>query len=225
MRARGGRGRHGARHRVVPHRGRRDGAVAGVSARRVTLRMAKGASPVFAISILRSSPSARTSCGRVARGRAPVRVRGVRRAAARAARALHEEERRRDRRPALQLHRQGRSRGRAASGDDADVRAHGGGARERAAQAGALVLDAAALPVRAPAEGAVARALPAQRRHRRRAEDVTADAELLAVAIDIMRAFGLSSSDVRARVSDRRLLRALLAELGVTDDAIPACTA
>src|SRR3981081_790308 len=50
--------------------------------------------------------------------------------------------------------------------------------------------------------------------------DVTADAELLAVAIEIMRGCGLTPSDVRARVSDRRLLRALLAALGVTDDAI-----
>lgn len=48
--------------------------------------------------------------------------------------------------------------------------------------------------------------------------DVTADAELLAVAIEIMRGCGLNSSDVRARVSDRRLLRALLAELGVSDE-------
>src|ERR671911_2150140 len=32
--------------------------------------------------------------------------------------------------------------------------------------------------------------------------DVTADAELVAVAIDIMRAFGLTATDVRARVSD-----------------------
>src|SRR5689334_750788 len=40
--------------------------------------------------------------------------------------------------------------------------------------------------------------------------DVTADAELLAVGIDIMRALGLTRDDVRARVSDRRLLRALL---------------
>src|ERR671938_872534 len=47
--------------------------------------------------------------------------------------------------------------------------------------------------------------------------DVTADAELLAVAIDIMREFGLSPDDVRARVSDRRLLRALLERLGVKD--------
>jgi histidyl-tRNA synthetase len=47
--------------------------------------------------------------------------------------------------------------------------------------------------------------------------DVTADAELLAVAIDIMREFGLSPEDVRARVSDRRLLRALLHRLGISD--------
>src|SRR6185436_8572043 len=52
--------------------------------------------------------------------------------------------------------------------------------------------------------------------------DVTADAELLAVAIEIMRGCGLSAEDVRARVSDRRLLRAVLASLGVGDDAAPA---
>jgi len=50
--------------------------------------------------------------------------------------------------------------------------------------------------------------------------DVTADAELLAVAIDIMREFGLSPEDVRARVSDRRLLRALLERIGVTESQI-----
>ena len=48
--------------------------------------------------------------------------------------------------------------------------------------------------------------------------DVTADAELLAVAIEVMRGCGLSSSDVRARVSDRRLLGAMLAALGVDDE-------
>ena len=48
--------------------------------------------------------------------------------------------------------------------------------------------------------------------------DVTADAELLAVAIEIMSGCGLTSSDVRARVSDRRLLRAMLATLGVGDE-------
>ena len=51
---------------------------------------------------------------------------------------------------------------------------------------------------------------------------VTADAELLAVAIDIMREFGLSPDDVHARVSDRRLLRALLERLGVGDEQLPA---
>src|SRR4029077_20965268 len=52
--------------------------------------------------------------------------------------------------------------------------------------------------------------------------DVTADAELLAVAIDIMREFGLSPEDVRARVSDRRLLRALLERLGVGEEQLPS---
>ena len=52
--------------------------------------------------------------------------------------------------------------------------------------------------------------------------DVTADAELLAVAVEIMMRCGLTSADVRARVSDRRLLRALLAELGVSDDNVAA---
>jgi histidyl-tRNA synthetase len=50
--------------------------------------------------------------------------------------------------------------------------------------------------------------------------DVTADAELLAVAIEIMRGCGLTSSDVRARVSDRRLLRAILGALGVVEDRV-----
>jgi histidyl-tRNA synthetase len=52
--------------------------------------------------------------------------------------------------------------------------------------------------------------------------DVTADAELLAVAIDIMREFGLTHEDVRARVSDRRLLRGILAAVGVSEEQIPA---
>jgi histidyl-tRNA synthetase len=49
--------------------------------------------------------------------------------------------------------------------------------------------------------------------------DVTADAELVACAIDIMRACGLTSADVRVRVSDRRLLGAWLRALGVPDAA------
>ncbi|MDQ4081049.1 MAG: histidine--tRNA ligase [Gemmatimonadota bacterium] len=52
--------------------------------------------------------------------------------------------------------------------------------------------------------------------------DVTADAELLATAIDMMRAFGLTADDVRARVSDRQLLRGLLVLTGIPEDALPA---
>lgn len=51
--------------------------------------------------------------------------------------------------------------------------------------------------------------------------DVLADAELLSVAIEIMRAFGLGPQDVRARVSDRRLLNALLSHLAIREDAWP----
>jgi histidyl-tRNA synthetase len=51
---------------------------------------------------------------------------------------------------------------------------------------------------------------------------VAADAELLAVAIDVMRGVGLTSQDVRARVSDRRLLTAALEHLGVKDNELPA---
>src|SRR5512133_3081892 len=50
--------------------------------------------------------------------------------------------------------------------------------------------------------------------------DITADAELLAVAVEVMRGCGLSSSDVRARVSDRRLLRAILSALGVSEERV-----
>jgi histidyl-tRNA synthetase len=46
-----------------------------------------------------------------------------------------------------------------------------------------------------------------------------ADAELLSVAISIMKELGLDASDVRARISDRRLLNALLAEIGVRGSA------
>lgn len=52
--------------------------------------------------------------------------------------------------------------------------------------------------------------------------DVTADAELLATAIDMMRAFGLTGADVRARVSDRQLLRGLLVLTGIPEEALPA---
>ncbi len=44
-----------------------------------------------------------------------------------------------------------------------------------------------------------------------------ADAELLAAAVDIMRELGLTHEDVRARVSDRRMLNGVLETLGVTE--------
>jgi histidyl-tRNA synthetase len=43
-----------------------------------------------------------------------------------------------------------------------------------------------------------------------------ADAELLAAAVGIMQELGLTAEDVRARVSDRRLLNGLLTAVGVT---------
>jgi len=52
--------------------------------------------------------------------------------------------------------------------------------------------------------------------------DVSADAELLAAAIEIMRTLGLGPDAVRARVSDRRLLNALLRAAGVKDEQLAA---
>lgn len=49
--------------------------------------------------------------------------------------------------------------------------------------------------------------------------DVAADAELVAAAIDIMRQLGLGPDDVRARVSDRRILHGYLLAAGVPDAA------
>ena len=54
------------------------------------------------------------------------------------------------------------------------------------------------------------------------AAEVTADAELVACAVDMMRAFGLTTADVVVRVSDRRLLHAYLKGLGVAEETIPA---
>lgn len=51
-------------------------------------------------------------------------------------------------------------------------------------------------------------------------DDVSADAELLAAAIDMLRAFGLTEADFVARVSDRRLLRALLLHAGVPEEQL-----
>jgi histidyl-tRNA synthetase len=54
---------------------------------------------------------------------------------------------------------------------------------------------------------------------------VGADAEVLAVAIDGLRALGLGADDFAARVSDRRLLGALLRVVGVAEDRMPAAFA
>jgi len=51
---------------------------------------------------------------------------------------------------------------------------------------------------------------------------IAADAELLASALDVMRTFGLTSADVVARVSDRRLLQSLLLNAGIREDNLPA---
>src|SRR5918993_4919245 len=52
------------------------------------------------------------------------------------------------------------------------------------------------------------------------AAEVAADAELVACAVDMMRAFGLGSADVVVRVSDRRLLQAYLESLGVPAESV-----
>jgi histidyl-tRNA synthetase len=48
-----------------------------------------------------------------------------------------------------------------------------------------------------------------------------ADAEIVALAVDGVRAFGLGPGDVRVRLSDRRVLAALLEGLGVADGQAP----
>jgi histidyl-tRNA synthetase len=56
-------------------------------------------------------------------------------------------------------------------------------------------------------------------------EDVSADAEVLAVAIDALRLLGLTANDIVARVSDRRLLEQLLLHIGVTPERMAAAYA
>jgi histidyl-tRNA synthetase len=51
---------------------------------------------------------------------------------------------------------------------------------------------------------------------------VTADAELVSLALDIMREFGLTAADVNAKFSDRRLLQALLTNAGVAENSLAA---
>jgi histidyl-tRNA synthetase len=49
-----------------------------------------------------------------------------------------------------------------------------------------------------------------------------ADAEIIALAVDVIRAFGLSSSEVKVRLSDRRVLEALLSHAGVESSQMGA---
>ena len=56
-------------------------------------------------------------------------------------------------------------------------------------------------------------------------EGVAADAEVLAVAIDGLRELGLDADSFRARVSDRRVVSAVLAAEGVTAERLPAALA
>src|SRR5688572_2047476 len=56
-------------------------------------------------------------------------------------------------------------------------------------------------------------------------EGVLADAEVLAVALDGLRELGLGAEDLRARVSDRVLLSAVLAAAGIDPERTPAAFA
>lgn len=56
-------------------------------------------------------------------------------------------------------------------------------------------------------------------------EGVAADVEVIAVALDGLRDLGLDHDDVRARVSDRRLLASVLAAIGVEEARLPAAFA
>jgi histidyl-tRNA synthetase len=48
-----------------------------------------------------------------------------------------------------------------------------------------------------------------------------ADAEIIALAIDVVRAFGLGPEDVRVRLSDRRVLTAVLRQRGLPAQSLP----
>jgi histidyl-tRNA synthetase len=51
-------------------------------------------------------------------------------------------------------------------------------------------------------------------------DDIAADAEVLAVALNALRALGLGAHDIVARFNDRRLLEALLTHIGVAPDRL-----
>ncbi len=52
-------------------------------------------------------------------------------------------------------------------------------------------------------------------------DDVSADAELIAAAVDMMRAFGFDESDFKARVSSRTLLEEMFLACGVGQEKLP----
>jgi histidyl-tRNA synthetase len=52
-----------------------------------------------------------------------------------------------------------------------------------------------------------------------------ADAEIIAAAIDVLRELGFTANDVHARISDRRVIAALLSAGGVSDEQLPAAYA
>jgi histidyl-tRNA synthetase len=56
-------------------------------------------------------------------------------------------------------------------------------------------------------------------------EDIAADVEVLAVALDALRVLGLREADIVARFNDRRLLEALLTSTGVAPDRLIAAYA
>ena len=56
-------------------------------------------------------------------------------------------------------------------------------------------------------------------------DDISADAEVLAVALDALRMLGLGAADIVARYNDRRLLEALLLHAGVARDGLLAAYA
>lgn len=56
-------------------------------------------------------------------------------------------------------------------------------------------------------------------------DDALADAEVVAAALDVCLGLGLGEGDVVARVSDRRLIGAVLVELGVEEPKLPAAFA
>lgn len=55
--------------------------------------------------------------------------------------------------------------------------------------------------------------------------DEAADAEIIAAAVDVLRAFGLTADDVVVRISDRRVISARLRELGAAEEEVPAILA